>query len=262
MVLRIMIKKNLRNAKSVLGLSYSIAKADFKMRNEGSYLGIFWYLLTPLAMFLIILFVRGAINSSSTSDYPVYLLIGLIMFNYFRATTSTSITDISGNSNYVKSMKISYESLVCSRIIQSVFSHIFEVVLIIVFMIFFRESLFGLLFYPFLFLFFVLFILGLSFLLSTIGTFINDLSNVWSVLMQFLFFATPIFYAANPGDSVYLANLFNPMFYFLSIARDMIIYRTLPETWMTAIMILFSLVTFLIGFIVFEKNKSKFAERV
>jgi len=257
-----MFEKSWHQAGSVFRLSYSIAKANFKIRNEGSYLGVFWYLLNPLALFLIILFVRKAIDMGDVPAYPAYLLVGLIMFNYFRSTTSAAIGDISGNSNYIKSMKISYEPLVFSRIIESVFSHIFEIVLIIVLLIFFNESLIGILFYPFLFFFFVLFVSGVSFFLSTIGTFVSDLSNVWNVFMQFLFFTTPIFYVVNPGDSVYSANLFNPMFYFLSVGRDIIVYRAFPESWMIAAIVLFSCVTFFAGFVIFEKNKHKFAERV
>jgi len=73
--------------KSILGLSLSLAKSYFKSRNEGSYLGIFWYLLNPLAFFVIIMLMSQVINAKPEKDYPLYLFLGLIMFNFFLNST-------------------------------------------------------------------------------------------------------------------------------------------------------------------------------
>jgi len=128
-------------AKSILGLSLSLAKVKFKLRNEGSYLGVFWYLLSPLAMFLILLSLRGLTNKNPIEYYPIYLLLGLIVFNLFRYATTISTNAIRGNAGLIKSLKINLEPFVISGIMQAVFSHIFEVIILVLFLFYFKVSL-------------------------------------------------------------------------------------------------------------------------
>src|SRR3989344_7733394 len=187
--------------KKTLSLSFSLAKTQFKLRNEGSYLGIFWYLLDPLAMFLIILALNGILANTNTKNYPVYLLLGLIMFNFFRQTTINSTNSIVANAGFIKSMRISSESFVVSSAILSFFSHLFELVILLFFMIFFKISLIGFFLYPTVFLFLFLFSLGASFILASIGVYVNDINNVWSVLINLLWFSKPIFYVISFGSA-------------------------------------------------------------
>jgi len=257
------MKKVYPTIKSVLGLGFQLAKAKFKLRNEGSFLGIFWYLLEPFLLFLIILVIRGAFKVQDISNYPLYLLLGLIMYNFFTGTTSRTTEVITGNSNFIKNMRINHESLVLSQVLESVFSHFFEVILFIIFMIFFNASLITILFYPLIFIFFFFFILGLSFILATIGVYINDLGNIWRVFTRFLFFLTPLFYVVNRQQTfIYVFNLFNPLFHFINISREIIIYKTMPGIHVIIILALASLVFLVLGIIIFEKFKNKFAERV
>ena len=82
------LKEHFARLKSILGLSLQLAKARFKLRNEGSYLGIFWYLLEPFLLFVIILGIRSAfVGGSGGEDYPLYLIIGLVMINFFTGTS-------------------------------------------------------------------------------------------------------------------------------------------------------------------------------
>ncbi|MBD3260723.1 MAG: ABC transporter permease, partial [Candidatus Altiarchaeales archaeon] len=73
--------------KRLWGLSLSIAEAEFKLRNEGSYLGILWYLLEPLLMFILLLFVFSKSLGQDIPHYPLYLLVGIIVFNFFQKVT-------------------------------------------------------------------------------------------------------------------------------------------------------------------------------
>ena len=248
--------------KSILGLSLSLAKSYFKSRNEGSYLGIFWYLLNPLAFFVIIMLMSQVINAKPEKDYPLYLFLGLIMFNFFLNSTISSTKAMVNNSGFLKSIKVSHESFVIAIILEFIFAHIFEVVILGFFMMYFKVSLLGLLFYPILFVFFVLFIIGIAFILATIGVYIVDLNNVWDIFVRLLWFITPVFYFASESSLLYRINLYNPVFYFLSIARDFLIYQQMPYIFMTCLAIIFSLVVFFIGSMIFTKNKNKFAERI
>ena len=126
--------------KGILGLSLSLAKANFKLRNEGSYLGIFWYLLEPLLMFAIILLITKNLGATNILDYPIYLLIGLIMFNFFNRVTILSTDAIKDNADFIKSIRINQESLIISNVLQFTFSHIFEFFVLILFMLFYQRG--------------------------------------------------------------------------------------------------------------------------
>lgn len=254
-------KKYYHKIKNILGLSFILAKVKFKLRNEGSYLGIFWYLLNPLAMFSIFLFLGKFINKTTAEHYPVYLLLGLIMFNLFRSATDVSTSSITGNAGIVKSLKINFEPFVISSVLQAVFSHLFELAILIIFLIYFKISLFGLLFYPLILLLLIMFITGFSFILATIGTYINDMVNIWSIIVNLLWFAAPVFYVVTNGSAP-LINKINPMFYFITTARDMVVYNTMPDIKMLLIAVALSFASLSLGIFVFEKYKNKFSEIV
>lgn len=255
------IKNYLQKLKGILGLSLSLAKVNFKLRNEGSYLGIFWYLLDPFLMFLIILILGKVITRTEIENYPVYVLLGLIMFNFFRQATINAATSITFNAGFIKSMKISSESFVLSSVLQSVFSHFFEAIILLVFIIYFKISLLGIIFYPFIFFLLLLFVIGASFLLATLGVYINDLTNVWSVVINLLWFATPIFYIIS-AENLTVINRINPMFYFVNAARDLMLYNRIPSMDLILKVVLLSALFLLLGVFVFEKYKRKFAELI
>lgn len=252
----------IENIKKTLQLSLSLAKAQFKLRNEGSYLGIFWYLLEPLSFFVILLFLGGVISNNSINQYPLYLFLGLIMYNFFLAVTGSATGVINSNAGFLKSIKINPEAFVLANAFQYAFSHIFEIIIFIIFMFFYKANLWFLVFYPVIFFFFLLFILGISFTLATLGVYLIDLNNIWQVIGRFLFFATPIFYLIPKGTWLFFLNSFNPLYHYTSIARDIIIYDTFPVLHGMLFVSIISIAIFLTGLFIFEKNKNKFAEKI
>jgi len=252
----------LKNIQKTLSLSFSLAAAHFKLRNEGSYLGVFWYLLEPLSFFVILLFLGGVISEKSIDQYPLYLFLGLIMYNFFLAVTTSATSSMSLNSGFIKSIKINPEAFVISNAFQYAFSHLFEIIIFAIFMVVYKANLVFLIFYPFIFFFFFLFILGVSFALATIGVYLIDLNNIWQVIGRFLFFATPIFYLIPKGTWLFSLSKFNPLYHFTSISRDIIIYENLPVFHGMFLVGLISILIFLAGLFVFEKNKNKFAEKL
>ena len=252
-----------KEVKETFRVGLSLAVANFKLRNEGSYLGILWYLLNPLLLFLIILFVRGsAFSKLPIKDYPIYLLMGLILNNFFTKFIKNSADVIQKNGQLLKSITFSAEALIVSELLVMVFSHFFEFLLLIGFMIGFRVDGSGLIWYLPLFILFCVFLTGTSFLAATIGLFVSDLGNVWDAVTMLLLFVTPIFYAVQQGTSLYFVNLFNPLYYFVTIFRDLTIYHAMPPPRMLAFLIFMSIVSFAAGFAAFRSQKHKFAELV
>lgn len=248
--------------KEILRVGISLAKANFRLRIEGSYLGVLWYLLNPLVLFLVLYFVKEtAFAGISIPFFPLYLLIGISGFNFFKQAITGSIDAINTNPDYIKSInKVNPESLVVAIVFQSIFSHLFELVLIIALAIYLQVSLMGFILYPLIFGLFVLLTLGISFIFATIGVFVSDLSNVWAIISQLLFLATPIFYNIEPASLIYKVNLLNPLFYFLEISRDLIIYNRLPSLFLITVMTIASFFFLFMGIFIFKRYKKKFAE--
>lgn len=248
--------------KSILGLSLSIAKAEFKLRNEGSYLGILWYLLNPLLMFLLLLLVFSNRLGANIPNYQLYLLIGIIMFNFFQKTTIESTKIIHNYKWIIKSMNFPRETLIGSIVLKMFFSHIFEIILFFAIALFLKISITGVIFYPLILAFFCIFIFGVSLILSALTVYFIDLENIWVFLSTLIWFGTPIFYAIEGQNRLLIFNLFNPMYYFITIARELIVYARMPQIWMIIGAMLYSLLFLITGLFVFNKLKNKFAEMI
>ena len=167
-------KRRFENIADLFALSYQMALANFKVRNESSYLGIFWYLLEPLAFFSVLLFLGGAIYNNSILNYPAYLLLGLVMFNFFLSVTNNSTNIIAKNRHFIRSIKINLNTFLWANIFQSIFSHFFEIILFAILLVYLKINIVFILFYPLIFLLLCLFTIGVSFVFATIGVYVAD----------------------------------------------------------------------------------------
>jgi len=111
-------------------------------------------------------------------------------------------------------------------------------------------------------LFFCMFIYGVSLILSSLTVYLIDLGNIWDFLTKLLWFATPIFYEIGGQNRLFILNLFNPLYYFITLTRDILIYNKIPELWIVLGAIEYSLISLIAGLIIFKKLKKKFAENV
>jgi len=258
-----MLKKYYHKIKSILGLSLALAKAGFKLRNEGSYLGVLWYLLGPLLVFILLLLVFSDRLGTDIPNYPLYLLLGIIMFNFFQQTTTESTRAITLEyREVIKSINFSKESLIASIVLKTLFSHLFEIILFIILLLIFKNSLIGIIFYPIILVFFCFFIFGVSLVLAVLTIYFIDLENIWLFASKLMWFGTPIFYAIKGQTRLLYINLFNPMYYFITAARDLIIYNKMPEIWMILGIIVYGLLSLIIGLLIFNKLKIKSAEMI
>ena len=243
-------------------LSLALAKAQFKLRNEGSYLGIFWYLLNPLLMFVLLLLIFSNRLGTNIPHYPLYLLLGIIMYNFFNQITSFSLITMNDNREIIKSINFSRESLVASNVLRTLFAHLFEIAIFIIIVLFFGAFNSSFIFYVPILIVFSIFIYGLSLILSSFYIYFIDIDNIWLFVSKLIFFATPIFYEVEKGSKLFLLNLFNPLYYFITIAREFVIYNKLPEAWLIVGALAYSVIFFIIGSLIFSKLKRKFAEMI
>lgn len=248
------------NIKSTIGLGLQLAIADVKIRFSRTFLGIGWYVLDPVCMFFLFLYIRKIV-ATGIDNYPIYLLLGLVMFNFFKRITFMSTNLINLKGNLVANHQINFDSIVLQNYLSTLFAHVFEVMILVVVMIIFHQNIIFILAYPLILGIYSVFILGISFILTTVGAYVNDLQNLWNIVLRFLWFATPLFYSSNLDLPISI-NSFNPIFLFIDISRDIIVYNKMPELYMVVIAIVISIFSFVVGYLIFKRYNYRFAELV
>jgi len=251
-----------KNVRRFLEQSLTLAVMNFKLRNEGSYLGIIWYLLNPLFMFLLLLLIFSRNLGDDIEHYPIYLLTGIIMTNFFIAATSESTRILRANKGTIRSINYRKESLIGSIVLVAVFSHVFELLMLGVVMVIYDVSLWGIFLYLPVILLFSLFTLGVCLVLAAVAVYFMDLDNIWSFASKLLWFATPIFYSVSGYEGLSKVIMINPLYYFIMVAREFVIYQEAPEARFVLMAIIIATISILVGIIIFRKFEKRFAEMI
>jgi ABC-2 type transport system permease protein len=170
---------------------------DFKVRYQGSVLGYMWSVLRPLFLFTIlyIVFVRFLRFGSDIPHYSVYLLMGIILWNFFAEATSSAMTSIVARGDLIKKISIPRYLVVVSSALSALINLAFNLVVLLLIAFLNNVPIMKswLLVPVFIIELFVLSI-ALGFLLSAVFVRYRDASYVWEVVMQAGFYATPIIY--------------------------------------------------------------------
>lgn len=248
--------------KTVFRLGFVLAKIEFKLKTEGSYLGALWYLLDPLLTFLLLLIIFAPRLGRNIDSYPLYLLMGIIVFSLFTKATNESIRLIRDNRWLIRSIKFPSESLILASILKNLFSHFFEIILLMILTLILNQSIVGFIFYPIILFFFCFFIYGVCLLLSSLYVYFCDLENIWNYFSRLLWFATPIFYSIGGQNRLLIFNLFNPLYLFIDIFRSIVVYLRVPTPELVLTAIVFTFLLFTVGTVVFNKLKYYFSEKI
>jgi ABC-2 type transport system permease protein len=250
-----------------------LVKTDFKLRYQGSVLGYFWSLLKPMALFAIlyVVFARFLKVGDSVPHFPVYLLLGIVLWNYFAEVTSGSVTAIVGKGELIRKINFPKYVIVLAGSFSALINLFLNLLVVGIFMILNHIDLrMAALYLPLLI--FELFIVSLAaaFFLSAVFVRFRDINHLWDVALQGAFYATPILYplSAVPTNAAKIL-MFNPL---AQIIQDSRFVLVTPTT--TTISNLFGSgftrlvpvgVTFLLVIIAaayFKKQSKRFAEEV
>lgn len=174
-----------------------LVASDFKLRYQGSVLGYLWSLLRPLMLFgvLYIVFTRIIRFGDAIPHFPQYLLLGLVVWTLFAEATTSGMNAITGRGDMVRKVNVPKYIIVISTTLSALINFGLNLVVVVIFMVFghvaFRENLW---LAPLFIGELILLCLAFSFLLSTLYVKFRDIGHVWEVVLQVLFYATPIIY--------------------------------------------------------------------
>lgn len=237
---------------------------DFKQKYKRSKLGMAWSIMNPLLTMTVQYVVFSTLFKSGIPNYPVYLLTGIVFFSFFNEAINSAMISIIANAALIKKVYMPKYIYPLSRVVTSLvnlgLSLIPLVIITIATRVPIRASMLLLIFDIACFL---MFIVGLSMLLSTIVTFFQDVLHLWSVLCMVWQYLTPIFYPESiiPERFVMYYRL-NPLYQFITFARTCIIDGISPAPQAYFLCLLYGVGMLLFGAAVFKKYQNEFVSRL
>ncbi len=253
-----------------------LTKTDFKLRYQGSVLGYLWALLRPLMMFAIlyVVFAKLLRFGSDIPHYPVYLLCGTTMWSFFTECTSQGIQAIVNRGDLLRKISFPKYIVVVSATWTAVINMLINLVVIIIFALIngVAPTWSWFLIIPAILELYLL-SLGIAFLLGAINVKYRDITSIWDVLTQALFYAVPIIYPVSmiASSSVLAAKIIilNPISQAIQDIRFGLITHETITTWnylnhifFAFIPIIITLAILIIGALVFRRKSKFFAEEV
>ncbi|MBE7415556.1 MAG: ABC transporter permease [Deltaproteobacteria bacterium] len=248
---------------------WAMALRDLKAKYVGSVFGLTWAVVHPLVQVLVYGLVFGVIFKSrpdasyGTDSYILFLLTGILPWQFFQQGVTSAMGSINANSNLVKkAVGFPSELLPIISIMSSFINHLIGMGLLFVALVAieWRLPLYAPFIIPYLF-FISLFAVGLGWILSSVSVYLRDLKQVIDMLMLAWFFLTPIFYPPSivpPGMMAFLK--LNPLFLVVEGFRESLLSGRLPDPQAIAYLAFVSIMTFGIGGLFFRRLKPGFAE--
>ena len=272
--MRLLLVQRLLELMRYRELVYNLVVRELKARYKNSALGFLWSLLNPLAMMAVFTVVFTVIMPSHIAKFPIFLLCGLLPWNFFSSGLLVSINSIVGNANLVKKVYFPREVLPISSVLANLVNFLLSLVVLFSALIAFRIPLSPWLWMlPVVIVVQTCFILVVAFILSTLNVFYRDTIMIMDVVILAWFFLTPIFYPIDSLPRNYLLwginldvhrlmYILNPMASLIQAYRDLLYsgYHTNIDFFLRTAITAFAILAF--GYWFFVRYSKHFGEVV
>ena len=247
--------------KDLVGQSISRA---IKTRYKRSALGVVWTMLNPLLTMVVLTLVFSNIFRFSIEYYPVYILSGIVIWNFFAFSTSGAMSEILWSGELLSRIYIPKSVFAISSAGTGLVNLLMSLVPLYLIAVVLRVPLTpAVLVTPVAILITAAFALGLGMILSTIAIFFPDMQPIYEVLLLIWFYATPIIYPLEivPDGLAWLIKL-NPMYYMVELFRQPLLSGTVPDAGVWLIAAGAAVLALIIGSLVFTAKSDKYAYRL
>ena len=255
------IREEMWKSRAIL---FNFAISDLKVRYRNSILGILWSVIEPLLMLSVLYFVFSSMFKFDIPNFPIYLLLGIIVYNGFKNGTTFALTSLTNRAALITQIYFPRSIPAISSAITASIMLAIEVGILLIFMVAFQ-------FVPPITILLLPLVLGLQFMLvvgvclplSVLNVKFKDTEFIWGVVLSAGFFLTPIFYQFDMLPE-YLQNIlqFSPMVQILTMAHHVVLYGMLP----TVNSILYAVgsisVITVIGYLIFRKFQAQMVEEM
>lgn len=251
-----------------------LVATDFKLRYQGSLLGYAWSLLRPIFFFLIlyIVFVKFLRLGSDIPHFPIYLLLGIVLWNFFAEMTGQSLSSVVSRGDLIRKIRIPRWIIVLSSTTSALINFCLNLIVVAIFMVVNGVELSAnAIWFPVILAEIYIFALGISMLLAAGFVKYRDLSHIWDIILQGAFYLTPIIYplALITNTTLQKFILLNPMAQAIQDARNALVTTqtlTIAEVFKNPLARLVPLslcfVFLILGVLYFRREAKDFAENI
>lgn len=262
-----LIKDIISNRKMIIELAFS----DFKKRFVGSYFGVVWMFVQPLATVLVytLIFQIGfrATPPIPNIPYVVWLIAGIVPWFYFQETLIQNTNCLYEYNFLVKKVVFNISLLPIIKLVSTTLSHLCFIIILFIALIIakvdFSFQWFLIFYYSFML---SLLILGLSYITSSINVFFKDMAQIVNILLQFGIWMCPIMYDeslfSNKSELISKLLMLNPMYYIINGYRNALIGQKFNHNfiYLTIYYLVITLIILIFGYKLFNKLKEQFAD--
>lgn len=241
-------------------LMRQLVARDFKTKYKRSMLGVLWSFLNPLLTMMVQYIVFSTLFKSDIPNFPLYLLSGIVCFNFFSEATTMGLQSIVGNAALITKVYVPKYIYPVSRVFSSTINLLLSLIPLLAVMLLTGTSVRpAILLLPFGLICLMAFCIGMAFILSTLMVFFRDTQFLWGVLSMLWMYMTPIFYPESIiPDRYMMLYKCNPLYHIIRFIRIVLIDGISPEPKGYALCLIVSFVPLVLGAIIFKKNQDKF----
>ena len=260
-----MINRFFADLRKSFSFSVVSAKSQLKTEVASSYLNWIWWILDPLCFMLIYTFIFGTVFDAKEQFFPVFIFVGLSMWDFFNHMLKSSVRIVKRNKSVVSRVYFPKYILIVAQLLADAFKMAISFAIVVLMMILYKVPIsLNVLFFIPVILTLMLFTFGCSCFVMHFGVYVEDLSNVINIVLRFLFYLTGIFYNIEkriPNIGAYL-NQFNPLASMITAMRDCLIYSKTPDLLFMGIWFAVSLLLAIGGVALVYKEENSYLKAV
>ena len=241
-------------------LLLELIKKDIKAKYKDSVLGLLWSFFNPLLQMIVLTIVFSTFFGHRIPNYPVYLLTGRLVFDFFANGTRGSMSSIRSNASIIKKIYVPKYMFSLGVVASEFVNFLISLVVLVMVMIATRAPFYISLVYTIIPIFLlIILIIGVGLILTTLTTFFTYILYLWGVMITMLTYLTPIFYPISiiPDKYIFFFKL-NPIFAVVYTCRQCIMYNSFPNIHYILYLAAWAFASLIIGVYIFYKYQDQF----
>ena len=246
-------------------LVVQMVRRDILTRYKRSVLGVAWTMLNPLGTSIVLAVIFSSVFGGSDKSYPVYVLAGLIAWNFFSQTTNAAIVNLVWGGGLLNRIYIPRTVFGVSAVGTGLVNLTLSLVPLIIIMLAFSIPLSpSMLILPIPILFLAMFSLGVGLFISSLAIYYSDVAEMYQIVLLAWFYLSPVIFKDEflPPQVLVFIKLFNPMYHMINLFREPIYEGRVPDINEFLVSGLWAIITLLVGWVVFSRRADEFAYRV
>ena len=243
---------------------FNFALSDLKIRYKNSVLGVGWSLLEPLLMLGVLFVVFSTMFKFSIPNFPIYLLLGLITWNFFKNSTNFALNSLGNRAPLLTQLYFPKSIPAISSCLSASIMLIIDLAVLGIFMAVLQFTPpITILLLPLVFFMALLTVLAISLPLSVLNVKFKDVEFIWGIIIHAGFFLTPIFYQLDMlPENVQNVLQFSPIVQLVTMAHHLTLYGTIPPLTTIIYSIISTLVLLGVGYGIFRKLQQRIVEEL